>query len=92
MPGLVAATETCVAVGTTSEVDGETKLVLARADDPTGAAAILVFDGRLRSEGSVRIVSVTGEKYLEGSLDAPMARVRIWVNHPTAPDLVVVEV
>ena len=92
MPGLVAATDACVAVGTESEVDGKTKLILAGADDPTGAASILAFDGRLRSRGSIRIESVTGETYLEGVLEAPTARVRIWVNHPTTPDLVVVEV
>ena len=90
MDGLVASADACVAVGTKCEVDGRTKLVLTGGDDPTHAASHLVFDGRLRSQGSIRIMSVLGETYLETSLEAPTARVRIWVDDMAEPEIVVV--
>lgn len=92
--GLVASTSTCVAVGTLSEVDGETTIKLT-STRPVGAEGTLalVFEGTLDNpNGFVRVVSVNRDTYLDQANAADSVVVRIWANDSTEPDLIVVEV
>ena len=91
---LVASTASCVAVGTFSEADGETTLVLIdeRPSQATSNLLTCVFSGSLESEtGRVRLESVDGEIYLESSYKPGQINVTIWVDDSNEPSLIVVE-
>lgn len=89
---LVAATASCLAVGTRAPVDGETELYLcsrSQSGEPTG---VLVFDGDVETaSGSLVVSSVFGEEWLRAST-GPRARVRARVNDASEPDVVCIEV
>ena len=85
--GLVAATESCVAVGTLAEHDGPThiRLVGSGSSDLGVLSDEPIWDGTLRTLDRVSVVTVFGEELL--SLPAEQSsRVRVWANHPTEPD------
>src|SRR5436853_133615 len=79
----VSPTSTCVAIGTMSEDDGKTTLVLT--EQPAGRpdrSSILTYDGVMENpKGLIQVVSVTGESFLDHSLEGPSVQIRIWVNH-----------
>ena len=85
---LVSSTPTCVAVGTRSEQDGETHIVLT--DESSCEAplnSILAFDGRIETSGGpVSIVDVLDRVLLSMNVSADKVRVRVWVNDQTEPD------
>jgi hypothetical protein len=86
----VTSTDSCIVVGCLAAVDGETEFTLGetrdvdRGDPP-------VFHGLLKTP-NCRIVLHTAED--ETILQATVPRretvVRIWVNHPSQPDRVIV--
>jgi hypothetical protein len=81
---LVAATTSCVAVGTLNEADGATRLRLVEAlgDIPP----ILAFEGILQTPNRVlSIRNVLGKTYLEQPV-SKITNVQIWVNHQSEPD------
>lgn len=88
--GLISANSGCIAVGCLSELDGETEFVLGttnEVDSGQGSA----FDGYLETP-TRRVVlrSVLGETLLEHEVSQARTRVRIWVNHDSEPDRIVV--
>jgi hypothetical protein len=83
--GLVAFTATCAAIGTLSEHDGSTRVIL---DDGSGPPAhgTLVFDGVLDTPGlKLAVCSVLDEVVLELAVAAERTRVRIWANDQAEP-------
>jgi hypothetical protein len=84
--GLVAATPSCVAVGTLSEHDGVTQFTLG--DEPVQIANDeLVFDGTLDTPGlKLGVCSVLNDVILEMPVDHPRTRVQVWANDPAEPN------
>jgi hypothetical protein len=84
------ATPSCIAVGCLMFQDGETEVTLGpvREVDPGGSP---VFDGMLETPNKSVIVSTAEhETLLDVRVPNTSTRVRIWSNHPTEPDKVVV--
>lgn len=93
--GAVAATTSCVAIGTLCEVDGQTSVTITDEAVEQEAARDLrqVFDGVLATPSrEMHVCTVSLESV--GSLPVPatQARVQVWTNHSTAPDRVLVVV
>lgn len=91
---LVASTATCVAVGTLSELDGETTIRLTNATPADAKHGLqLVFHGTIDCpNGFVRVASAHHETYLERACAVDSLDVRIWANDSSEPDLIVVQV
>jgi hypothetical protein len=83
--GLIALTPTCVAIGTLSEHDGSTRVIL---DDGSGPPAhgSPMFDGVMDTPGrKVAVCSVLDEVVLELAVAGERTRVRIWANDQVEP-------
>ena len=88
---VVAATPSCVAIGTRSEQDGETTVTIS--DDSGSVSGVLVFDGNVASPNyQVVVCTVLGVVLLRLDTAGPVARVRVWVNDDVEPDVVEVVV
>lgn len=84
---LVAATPSCVAVGTLSELDGETLISLSDGALPSGATLSLVFEGVLKTPArKLSLCSVLDETILELDVPGEKTRVQIWANADAEPD------
>jgi hypothetical protein len=98
---LVAATPSCIAVGTRSEADGETIIELSAGRDsdliagydPQAREHLLpAFDGELSTpSGDVSVGDITGETYLSIPVGGESVRIRIWTNDASEPDLIWIE-
>ena len=87
---LILSSPSCISVGCKMEQDGPTEFVLGRAHevDPGSRPA---FDGPLETPNYAVVVStVDRELLLSDNVPTTRTRVRIWVNHPTEPDRVIV--
>ncbi|KAB2875646.1 MAG: hypothetical protein HS106_16970 [Ideonella sp.] len=89
---LIAANETCVAVGTLAEHSGESEFVLAESVDEVDQASMhIAFDGRIQStSGEVSLVSVLNRKLLALPTSSAEVRVRVLVNDDTEPSRIAV--
>lgn len=88
---LVAATPTCVAVGTMSEQDGETTVTLT--DEPSEdlvSDKSLAFDGSIAVHGRLSVVTALNEDVLSVPVPNEFVRVRIWVNDNSEPNRIVI--
>ena len=87
---VIAATETCIAVGCKSEDDGNTELTLGSVQQ-VGLKERPTFEGRIATP-SRRIVikNVLGEYLLEEMVLNDESTLRIWLNDPMEPDKIVV--
>jgi hypothetical protein len=87
---LVLATESCIAVGCRSESDGPTELHLARSREIMPHDA-LVFDGQILTPSKkLSICSIMNEELLSTEVAATTTHVRVFANHPTEPDRILV--
>lgn len=87
--GLIAATSSCVAIGTLSEYDGETHIVLTDSDEL--AQGQLVFEGNvLTPNKEISICSIENVKLLTLISGSEKTYVRIYVNDDNEPDYIVV--
>src|SRR5580692_10745354 len=89
---LVAATRTCVAVGTLCEQDGATTIVLT---DELSSGLIseetLAFDDAVEVPGSIlSVVTSWNEPILSLPVHAESVRVRVWVNDCSEPNRIVI--
>ena len=88
----IAATGACIIVGCLAEMDGQTEIVMGKAPeiDPGHRPS---FDGVLETPSHVVCVwTVEWEKVLETRVPTTSTRVRVWGNHPTEPDEIIVGV
>jgi hypothetical protein len=72
------------------EQDGETEVTLgaAREVDPHH---LPTFEGPLATpNGAVVVSTVEGKSILETRVPSPNTWVRVWGNHPTEPDKVII--
>jgi hypothetical protein len=84
---LVAATSSCIAVGTLCEYDGETLISLSDVVLPLGVDMSLVFDGALRTPTrKLSLCSVLNEALITLDVPAESMRVQIWSSDDTEPD------
>jgi hypothetical protein len=89
MAGLIAATSSCVAMGTFCEVDGSTQISLSdeiptTIDDP-------VFDGVLDTPSRrISIMNIRNESLVTTAVKDIQTRVRIWANHASEPDQITI--
>jgi hypothetical protein len=90
LDGLVGRTQTCVAIGTLAAADGETSLTIG--DEDGTAPGEPVVDTVLRTpSGVLSVCSVMDAVYLEIAV-AVRTRLRVWANHATEPDRIVIAV
>lgn len=91
MSGLsITATSSCIAVGCRSETDGETNFALGFVTEVNPGYAP-AFDGKLKTPNQkIVLETVLGQKMLELPVFAREASVKIWVNDPNEPDVVIV--
>jgi hypothetical protein len=89
---LVAATASCVAIGTLSDVDGETTVEFA--DEPSSPAGLVqVFDGRISTPSrAVDLCTALLEPVVHLSVPSVTSRVRVWANHGSEPDRLLIVV
>ena len=85
---LTRATSTCVAIGTLSDLDGETTVRVTDSLRSTAEGAQqLAFEGDVELASNVlRIGNVLGEVYLDWPVSADSVSLQVWVNHPSEPD------
>ena len=91
--GIVAATDSCIAVGTRASVDGPTSLVVVDASEARAVdiPAMKAFDGDLHvASQEVTVESVVGDQYSRRTATDGRVRVQVYVNHRTEPDRIVV--
>jgi hypothetical protein len=93
-PGeLVAATATCLAVGTMAEDDGEVSVTVA--DGPADGHDALSVVGEWVMDvpaGQIRIETVLGAQVLAWPAPGPRSLIRVWVSDEAEPDRVLIEV
>ena len=87
---LIAATDSCLAVGCKPEMDGETEIILKHGSTvDTGDQ--LAFEGPLRTPSRTVVVRTTNSlTLLEMSVAGAETTLRICVNDPTEPDRITV--
>ena len=83
-------TPSCVAFGCLMEQDGPTELTIGLAEQ-VGSPNLPAFDGLI--ETPLRIVVIftaENQPVLHAGVPGIRTRLRIWTNHPTEPDKVVI--
>lgn len=89
--GIVAATSSCIAVGTREEHDGETTISISDEGGGSGVKVPPVFDGHIDTPSRVlSVCSVLDETFLEIPVAGEKTRVQIWVNDSSEPDVVAI--
>jgi len=89
-PNRLAASRSCVVIGTQANMDGDTLITLtdAVATAPPGDP---VFDGTLETPTKHLVAfSILLEPVLQLDVPSTAVRLRIWKNHPTHPTLITV--
>lgn len=87
---LIVATESCIAIGCRSELDGPTKVTMGIAGElfPLGEP---FFSARIQTAGHrLTVQTVYGDIALETEVDADMSTVSVWVNDYSEPDEIVI--
>jgi hypothetical protein len=81
----VAATATCIAIGTLSEHDGTTRVTLG-GDANNAPHDTPVFDGLLETPGlELAVCTVLNDVVLAATVPTQRTWVRIWANDRTEP-------
>lgn len=90
--GLVGATGSCIAIGTLSDVDGATTVVFT--DEPGSSAGLTqVFDGRIAApRRALDLCTALLDSVARLAVPSTTARVRIWANHSSEPDRLLIVV
>lgn len=88
--GLIAATDSCVAVGCKAVDDGGTKITLG-PEDAVDPGYEPVFEGGIETPSRIlEVQSIVGTTILRTEVQDPQTRVAIWVNDPKEPDEITV--
>jgi hypothetical protein len=84
---LVAATKTCVAIGTLSEFDGETRITLSHNIEEIECSKYKVFEGFLDTPSKkISICSILDEPLLECNVPGTPTKIFVWANDEFEPD------
>jgi hypothetical protein len=84
--GTVWSTSSCVAIGCTPDVDGETRIAIG-SPGQLSVTGKLVLDSHLPTPSRlVRFNIVPGKTILEQEVSGTTTRVRVWVNDPKEPN------
>ena len=87
----VAATPSCVAVGTLSEHDGETSITISDEKPEPGLGLSIVFEGDLSTPArNLAVCSVDDLAVINTALSSSSARVQVWANDSLEPDRIYV--
>jgi hypothetical protein len=86
--GLVCATDSCVAVGTLAEMDGETTIRLA--NDFAAPRGEIVFEGAIKTPGGLVAVNTTEAEELISIPVGDEAQITVWANDASEPDLILI--
>ncbi len=85
--GVLAATSSCIAVGTLPQIEGDTHILLYDEPAEMDLTGTLAFDGPLEvRSGRMSVVSVLHEPLLGCNAPTPRARVQVWLNDDRLPD------
>lgn len=84
---LVAATPSCIAIGTLSEYDGETLISLSDEASLYEVDLFIIFDGVLKTPTrKLSLCSVLDETLITLEVATENTRVQVWVNDDKEPD------
>jgi hypothetical protein len=87
---LVAATDSCIAIGCRSEYDGPTDVYLAQPHECTPSGA-LVFEGDILTPSrSMSVCTVMNKEVLSDETAGENTHVRVFANDPIEPDRIFV--
>jgi hypothetical protein len=87
---LIAATDSCLAIGCRAEDDGETEFILGNSDS-IGRGERPAFEGTLKTPSrKIAVRSVLGTMILEMPVPSGETMVRVWVNDPQEPDCITI--
>jgi hypothetical protein len=90
--GLIASTDSCIAIGCKPEIDGATDISLGSLNE-MDAELIIVFDGFLPTPNrSIIVKTVFGSILVDTLVQTPKTAVRIGVNDQKEPDRVFIGV
>lgn len=88
-PRLVS-TDTCILVGCLIDADGETELAFGSMSE-VDPGELPVFQGKLKTPTRrIALESVDGHTVLEAPVPQLETTIRIWTNHESEPDKVIV--
>ena len=88
--GLIASTASCIAVGTLSEFDGDTTVILTDALSAS-ASMELVFSGMIETpSGTLSICNTRNEVLITASHLSAETIVQVFANDDSEPDHIVV--
>jgi hypothetical protein len=87
---LIAATDSCIAIGCRAEDDADTEITLGPCDKvDTGERP--AFEGALQTPNRKLVArTVYGVTLLEMPVPTTETRLRVWVNDPSEPDRIAV--
>jgi hypothetical protein len=86
---LVAATASCVVVGTLAPMDGETLVTITTSATQHAPDGKLVFEGVIEApNGTLAVCTVTGESLISADVPRPRVRIQIWANDASEPDVI----
>ena len=89
---LVASTSSCIAIGTLSESEGSTRIILTREASTSDRPKLLGFEGTLLAPSlTLAVYSVELEPLLEIDVRSERPHIRVFVDHPSEPEVVEIE-
>lgn len=89
----IFGTAECLVVGCLYWNDGDTKVTLGRSDEIPVQTMPLRFDGSLKTpEHRLLLFDVNIPEILSMGVTSPVTRIRIWTNHSSEPDEIVIAV
>jgi hypothetical protein len=87
----VFGTNDCLVVGCLYWNDGDTRMTLGRSDEIPAQSMPLRFDGSLNTpEKRILLFDVNMPEILSMEVAGRETRVRIWTNHASEPDKIVI--
>ena len=82
----LAATESCIAIGTLCEIDGETRVHLGMAPTAGSPDVARAFEGLITTPSRKLVVCTVLNSVLASiEVEGALTRVRVWTDHPTEP-------
>lgn len=86
----IAATPSCLVIGCLMAQEGYTKITLGPAGE-VPHEGMIAFDGYLETpNGMIWITTVDGTAIAKQKVGTLKTRIRVWTNHPTEPDRIIV--